>query len=211
MISDDYAKYRTCMEKVRHRCGIIERLEASPLPPPNDDFLTTELIFVQFRKVLELIAYASLAANKEKYAAADSRYHLHWRAKDMLDDVEKVNPGFYPMPVLPPVKKADGTLYFARPTSAYLAKDDFVTLYDLASGVLHMRNPFSQKPIAASTYTVTAWRKMIEVLLSTHFVVFPDRSRWLVSIPAQGEITLAMAQPMNLPKSKGESDKDSEK
>src|ERR1700731_738919 len=61
-----------------------------------------ELVFLQLRKILELLAFASLTANREKYAAAHKKFATFWRAKDMLQDLEKVNPDFYPRPVQPP-------------------------------------------------------------------------------------------------------------
>ena len=55
-----------------------------------------EFIFLQFRKVLELIAFASLAANKEFLFRRSQKFSQHWKAKSMLEELAKVNPQFYP-------------------------------------------------------------------------------------------------------------------
>lgn len=199
MLSDDFDVYRTCMDKVRERIATIQRLVASPLPMPNEPFLTTELIFVQFRKVLELIAYASLSANKEKYAEAHKDYQRHWRAKDMLGAIERVNKGFYPQPLLPPIIKPDGTRHFPRLVSGFLTQADFVVLYDATSEILHMRNPFSLKdPVTNIKYSIPGWVQMIQRLLAMHVVRFPDGSSWIVQIPHAGEIRLVMAEPVKI-------------
>jgi len=63
------------------------------------------VLFLHFRRVLELIAFSSLAANLNVYAAAQQKYHEHYNARLLVRDVEKVNPSFYPEPV---AKRVDG-------------------------------------------------------------------------------------------------------
>lgn len=74
----------------------------------NQDVLA-EVIFVQFRKSLEEVAFASLSANKDVYSAVHARFSLHWRANDMLTELEKVNPGFYPVAAEAPKTTQSGS------------------------------------------------------------------------------------------------------
>lgn len=89
--------YRKCMEKARDRIAAVRWLyDAKPLG--GHSMLVEELVFVQLRKILELIAFSSLTANKEKYAAAHEKFATHWKAKAMLDSIEELNPHSIPFP-----------------------------------------------------------------------------------------------------------------
>ena len=54
---------------------------------------------LQIRKILELIAFASLVANKNVYTAVFSKVSKAWNAGDLLKELEQVNPDFYPVPI----------------------------------------------------------------------------------------------------------------
>jgi hypothetical protein len=49
--------------------------------------------------ILELIALASLAANKSIFEQNQLKFSKHWHPTDILRDIERINPGFYPHPV----------------------------------------------------------------------------------------------------------------
>src|SRR5690349_16787754 len=108
----DNVVYANCMEKVRQRVNAVRWLVMTARALQVDHFLITEGVFVQFRKILELIAFASLSAHRELYSQAYANYHMHWRAKDMLNAVEKLNPNFYPVALMPPVKTGDNSWHF---------------------------------------------------------------------------------------------------
>ena len=86
------------MEEVRDRINLVRSVGEHNITTGREVF-DVELVFVQLRKVLELIAFASLTANKDKYCAAHANFATHWRAKSMLEELEKINPDFYPMPI----------------------------------------------------------------------------------------------------------------
>src|SRR5580704_5755160 len=106
MVSDVQI-YCDCMARIRHRINVVQTIMAGATPVGGTD-QTAELIFVQFRKALEEIAFASLSANKEKYSEVHANFSRHWRAKDMLAVMDKVNPDFYPVPLPAPVEISAG-------------------------------------------------------------------------------------------------------
>jgi hypothetical protein len=120
----DTKLYLKCMWEARDRISLISSVVARQITIGRDDF-AAELIFLQFRKVLELIAFASLTANRVKYSAAHARFAEHWRAKDMLKELAKVNPDFYPMPLKPPVLQEDSIKHFPAVTEVRLARTTF--------------------------------------------------------------------------------------
>jgi hypothetical protein len=55
--------YCTCMEEVNLRIGLVRSVVARSNTTGREDF-DAELVFVRLRKTLEMIAFASLSANK---------------------------------------------------------------------------------------------------------------------------------------------------
>jgi len=79
MIKPDIVKYCDLMEEIKRRTAVIDFFlvgdgHALYQPP------TIESVGLQSRKVLELIAFGSLVANKESYSAAYARFAEHCAA-----------------------------------------------------------------------------------------------------------------------------------
>jgi hypothetical protein len=155
-----------------------------------------ELVFVQLRKVLELIAFASLTANKDKYSAAHANFAAHWKAKSMLQELERINPDFYPMPVGRPQLQPDGVKHCPAVLDGFLTKDDFALLYDKSAEILHVQNPFkAQGPKLNIKYSVKERVARIQTLLALHIVHLVDEKKWIVEIPDSGPIQQWSAEP----------------
>ena len=107
VVATDVQIYADCMARIRHRIDIVQTIVSGGIRIGHAD-QTAELIFVQFRKTLEEIAFASLSANKEKYSEVYANFSKHWRVKDMLVVMDTVNPNFYPVPLPAPVEIAPG-------------------------------------------------------------------------------------------------------
>src|SRR3989442_14231436 len=126
---EDTSRYIKCMQEVRARLKLIESVTAKQLTT-GQPFSDVEFVFLQLRKILELIAFASLSANKEQYSAAHAKFATHWNAKRMLADLEKVNPDFYPTPSAPPViyptPSAIQMKHVPAIADGFLTKDDFI-------------------------------------------------------------------------------------
>ena len=133
--------YCNFMTEVRQRLGVIQAVLAGGVRTGHETF-DAELIFIQLRKTLELIAFGSLCANKKEYSKVHQNFANHWKAAKMLDALEKVNPDFYPVALDPPQEMADGSRQFSRRSDGVLTRDEFVSLYDSCAEVLHSRNLF---------------------------------------------------------------------
>jgi hypothetical protein len=190
----DTERYLKCMWEVRDRINLISSVVARQVTVGREDF-AAELIFLQFRKVLELIAFASLTANRAKYSAAHARFAEHWRAKDMLKELAKINPDFYPMPLGSPVLQ-NGVKHCPAVTDGFLTKDDFAVLYGHAGDILHARNPFTIKPLTVNIgYSVPQWVSRIQTLLGLHVMHLVDGKKWIVEVPGEGQIHVFPAEP----------------
>jgi len=184
------------MTEVRQRLGVVQSVLAGKITTGHPTF-NAELMFVQLRKTLELIAFGSLSANKVKYSETHENFAKHWKAKAMLDALEKVNPDFYPVPLDPPQQKDDGTKYFPRPADGFMTRDEFASLYDSCGKVLHTRNPFStEDPTIKIGYTVEQWVARVQRLLDWHVVQLLGGDRWIVNIPSEGDVRAWSASPL---------------
>jgi hypothetical protein len=148
--------------------------------------------------VIEGIVYALLSANKTEYAAQNAKFANHWKAEDMLAEMEAINPQFFPIPLLQPLVHSPGFKHFLRVPDGFLTQDDMVFLYDGSSGVLHARNPYSTKPQTINVkYTVQEWVSRFQKLLSLHVVQLVNGDAWLTNIPGTGPVHyyLCAAEP----------------
>jgi len=149
---------------------------------------TLESIALQFRKILELVAMASLVANKHAYAKAYADFARHWNAKFLLRDLKKINPDFYPVPFreLPPTKP--GVVKdWEDLTSGHLTQADFVRLYDGCGGMLHARNPFgSPLKYEAFENEIGSWHSKIVTLLNCHRVQLLNGNLYVIHMKEEG-------------------------
>ena len=175
--------YCSCMEDVKSRLSIVKSVAKGQLSTGNELF-NYELVSVHLRKSLELIAFASMTANKEIYQEAHSGFANHWKAKEMLTSLRRLHPGFYPQPIKLDHVKSSGAKHFERVEGGYLTQYDFVTLYDLCSEVLHTWNPFTKKERHIDfKLSVAEWTQRIERLLQLHLIQFVDRPEiWVVDM-----------------------------
>ncbi|NYF51085.1 hypothetical protein [Tunturiibacter gelidoferens] len=193
----DATLYTNSMSRIRQRVDLIEKVFKGSMDLDSDAF-TAELIFLQFRKILEEMAFPSLAANKEKYSEAHATFSQHWNASRILEAVSKLNPGFYPIPLGAPTW--NGEIHFEPIDSGFLTEDEFAILYQASSEVLHTRNPYREgDPTIHVKYTVGEWISRIQTLLSWHQVVLLDGGSWIVHIPPRGPVQAFPTQPADAP------------
>ena len=77
--------YVTQMAEVRHRLGLVQAVLAGSVRTGHQAF-DAELIFVQLRKALELIAFGSLCANRQKFSPVYEKFADQWSAKRLFRD-----------------------------------------------------------------------------------------------------------------------------
>ena len=129
-----------------------------------------ETACLQIRKILELIAFGSLIANVRIYSAQYKRFAEHWNARIMLRDMERVNPNFYPSPIIQKPSAVTGIdMDWSSRGPDYLTKDDFLIAYEKCGGVLHATNPYGEATdFDAYQTNLIQWRKKIVNLLNAH-------------------------------------------
>lgn len=182
---DILGKYGKCMEEIKMRAAFVDEILHGKGRAKYHHITTVESIALQIRKILELIALATLVANKSEYEKYRKTFQSDWKAKAILKTLEKANRKFYPVPwtekpnpeaairklkaVIPNLKMAKRMK--VRITSGYLSRQDYEYLYDKCSDILHASNPFSDghdEKIQSFLIDAPDWMKKIKVLLGMH-------------------------------------------
>jgi len=169
----DIGKYCDLMEEIKRRVSVIDFFlfgGGHAMYQPT----TIESVGLQLRKVLELVAFGSLVANKESYSAVYEKFATHWNARLLLRDLERVNPGFYPKPVVEVPSPYPGALHQLKNREPdYLTREEFERAYEKVGTIMHAENPYgSRMDIKYYLEKLPAWRHQIVNLLNNHQVSF---------------------------------------
>ena len=169
---------------------------------------TAESVCLQIRKILELIALASIAANKDEYEKHRKNFHADWNAKKILAGLEKVNPNFYPRPTQQVIDEETGTVVeTVSIDSGYLTKSEFASLYRKCGVILHARNPFSrsEQDIRSFLNQVSQWMERIRVLLNHHEIQLVNEDQHLkvmMKSESDGKVYVSLFQRVDGPEAK---------
>jgi hypothetical protein len=163
------------MEEIKRRTLVVTRLLNRELTT-GYKMTDIETVYLQLRKILELIALGSLVANVDEYARQQKKFAQHWHAARILDDLQTINPNFYPVPGVQVKDQSTGkNKSLDTPKDPYLTKPDFVTLYEMCGGILHAENPYGKpRNIAAYEQQMRAWLDKTIVLLNHHQIQLLD-------------------------------------
>jgi hypothetical protein len=194
----DIAKYVELMEEVKRRMVVVNALLVeTPVLPYRAAAI--ESTYLQLRKVLELIAFGSLVANRDEYSKVYTEFAKSWNARQLLRNLERINPEFYPRALLAtPGQTPNVKVHFVdKPDS--LNKVEFLKLYKNVGAMLHARNPFATK-LDYEHYASSAstWRDKIIALLDTHmFHLVGSPARYVVQMGGFGApVHLLTTQPL---------------
>lgn len=169
MSEPEIHKYCELMEEVKLRMNVFDFFltgKGHALYAPT----TVESVALQLRKILELIAFGSLVANKESYSAAYEKFASNWNARLMLRDLERINPDFYPKPVVEAPSSDPRVLHQLKDRQPdYLTKDEFERAYDKCGAIMHADNPYgSRVEVKYYLEKLPEWRTKILNLLNNH-------------------------------------------
>lgn len=176
----DTELYCEQMEEIIHRDKLLRELITGKITLGSDVY-DYEVFALNMRKILELIAFASLIASKDKYSEEYKNFEVHYKAKAILDDIEKIHPQFFPIPAKITNKK-DGTRNLGiNQESNPLTKDEFKELYDKCTAIIHAWKPYKKADRKVDFRLLPLeWLNKIKELLNTHYVHLPnDKGVWL--------------------------------
>ncbi|CAI2797557.1 hypothetical protein K7402_01030 [Pseudomonas fluorescens group sp.] len=152
LVSGD--KYRLQMIEVKRRFRAAARILNSDIPLSGDTDIDNECAFAQVRRIVELIAFSALIADRGHYEAQRLReaakndkdkgdYTADWKAGEILKRLKKVNTNFLPQSAGDPVAGPDNTKHIPYGAIGPKTHSDLITIYQTASRYLHTSNPFA--------------------------------------------------------------------
>jgi len=173
-MSVEIDKYQNCLLEIKKRTEVIASL-ISEEKTTGYLIVDVELVCLQFRKIIELIALSSLVANKEIYAQQREKFKEDWNARLIFQDLERMNPKFYPNPseqIEKTTKSGERYYHFEPLTSGFLSKENALKIYERCGGILHAENPFKNKRnIAEIKAQFHDWIIQLITLMNHHLIV----------------------------------------
>ena len=180
-MSPDKKAYLTIMEEIVFRTNVIDGLVSKEI---NMKYKATQIetMVLQVRMIIELITLGSLAANKPVFEENLQKFKKLYRPKDILRDIERLNPKFYPEPIVH-IQATDDSQKgkFVHLKSGFMNPDELIEVHGRCGDMLHAKNPYG-KGIDYSDYNhyegiVINWVKRIKTLLNTHLIKPLDQNR----------------------------------
>ncbi len=193
----EIAKYIECLKDIKIRTDFAHKLLTQDIRK-QPLVLVAENVSLQLRIILELIALSSIVANKKEYSKLRKSFATDWNGKRILEDVEKVNPNFYPKPlkqvINPSTKKVEKVIEIKNHV---LSKEKYIEAYDFVSDYLHAHNIYS--PPLQYDKAIKKLRTYISgiyVLLNHFSIQLPesDKQWWVVMNTEDGEIQVVEMQ-----------------
>lgn len=140
--------YLNQMVEVKRRLLAIDRVLGAKNPRTLDEKTDDEFMWLQLRKIIELVTYSAIASDLERYAAlrAESNKTVDGdqSAKRILNWLSSINPKFLPIPLGQMVQQPDGSKHFTGGERAMQASvDQFTSIFSEASEHLHAPNPYA--------------------------------------------------------------------
>lgn len=77
----------------------------------------------------------SLVANREAYAEQNEKYAKHYHAERIMRDLERINPDFYPVPLIR-IEKENDYDELEQVENGYLMKDELIQIYEICGGMM---------------------------------------------------------------------------
>jgi hypothetical protein len=177
--------YAKLMEEAKSRlaCVSLAVNGKTGLPGPA----VREFCFLQFRMICELISLGCLTAHGD--IQATTRLRDEWSAKNILSQLEKLHPDFYPFPS---EKETDGRNHHLTPiTEGFLTKADLLNLNGKCGDILHrgslkkLLSPNS--PVQVHFPDIDGWAKKIARLLDIHSIALLGGEAYIVCLMSSNE------------------------
>lgn len=141
--AEQLEEYARRMQEIVRRTTAIDQIKRIGAGVPW--IVVTEIVYLQLRHILELIATALLSVNRGAVAGLGAPGARSWHALDILRAIEQANPEFYPVPTRDGPRDERGVIRIVDKTGDFLTQEKFITLYNSCGEILHTRNPFAGK------------------------------------------------------------------
>jgi len=184
----DWERYAACMEEIKRRTSILDKSLAPFRQSATVSVANCELAALQLRKIYELIAFATISANKNRYIRLRKSYEKDWNLAKIVKFISSGNPNFLPQPIYEVESDLEGVRFDVKVKDVpILTKEELISRHGKLGDVLHAQNPYRNPPNYRDWLEhLTNWRDEVVGLLNTHKVKI-DEDHWF-RVVMQGEV-----------------------
>jgi len=168
VVMPSHERYRTAMVEIKRRLRGIDRVLGAKKPRTLTAEFDNEFMWLQVRKIVELVAFGGMMADEARYAALraeakdNPNYRRDWKVGQILKRLAEITPHYLPKPLGQMLHLQDGTKHFeAGPELETLER--FVAIYELAGEHLHAPNPFDDEAAEPNRTLLDQSRARLEV------------------------------------------------
>ena len=181
--------YKCCMVEIKERTLEIDTLLSPWRREGASNMRTCEAISLQLRKIYELVGFASMSADLDRYREIKSSFEKEWRFAEILKRLSTLNPEFLPKPVRRVRATEQGVdWHIEERPEAILTHKELVFRHGYLSTFLHAKNPFSNEVNCSDACRkFDTWVREITSLLARHrYVVGPHQEGFIVELNGHG-------------------------
>ena len=189
---EDAQRYLASMNELSLRIDIVQSI-LKGFKTTGHSGADIEFIALQIRKILELIALASICVNLKSYAKARKSFSKDWKAKEILKIIERENPYFYPEPGIQKIdlKTRKVVEIVMLEEGSYLSRSEFESLYDKCCEYLHAKNPYDENKLEYTNikdYFTNKFERIKKLLNHHHIQLQNPNCKLWVTLNADGPL-----------------------
>jgi hypothetical protein len=140
--------YHSQMVEVKRRFHAIDRIIGAKKPRTLNMSTDNEFLWLQVRRIVELVAYSAIASDLDRYKALRSsqnggKVEDDQKVTKIMNRLAGINREFMPVPMGTMVMRPNGVKHFeGLPDDQQATLDRFTELFNVSSEHLHSPNPY---------------------------------------------------------------------
>jgi hypothetical protein len=161
--------YRNTMIEVKRRFRAVDRVLGAKKPRTLNSEFDNEFMWLQLRKIIELVTFGGIMADESRYAALQALlkhrdYRLDSKVNKILPKLAEITPHYLPIPIGEQTTSADGVIQFQQ-GAAEQTLLRFLDIFNAAGLYLHVPNPLAFETLADFRQALDVARQRLEVEL----------------------------------------------
>lgn len=113
------------------------------------------------------------------------KFASHYNAKLILQDLKRINPKFYPTPILHNLKEVNGKKVHDLKLieNGFLTEEDLLKAYEKCGGMMHAENPYGAKRDSNKIRSeFSTWFEKLKILLNHHLIELVDGETIIIGL-----------------------------
>lgn len=157
------------MIEVKRRFRAIDRVLGAKKPRTLNSEFDNEFMWLQLRKIIELVTFGGIMADELRYAALQALlkhqdYRLDSKVNKILPKLAEITEHYLPIPIGEQTTSAHGVIHFQQ-GAAEQTLQRFLDIFNTAGIYLHVPNPLAFETLGDFQQALDVVRSQVEVEL----------------------------------------------